>query len=125
MDQKICLDSDVSVEILKSTEKGKILINEINEYEVFISSISIFELFQRETNLYSIEKLLFKINILDFNELSARKASEIIEDLKRKGKMIDIRDLFIASIAISNNCTLATLNKKHFENIKELKLLNY
>ena len=125
MDQKICLDTDISIEILKETSKGKRFLDLIEESHVFITAISIFELFQRETNLEAAEKLLFRLNILDFNELSARKASEIFKNLKRQGKPIEIRDLFIASTAIANNCTLATLNRKHFEHIKELKLLDF
>ena len=62
---------------------------------------------------------------MDFSEICARKASEISKDQKKAGKTMEIRDLFIASTAIANNCALATLNKKHFQNIKELKLLNF
>lgn len=123
MDQKVCLDTDVCVEILKNTDKGIEFINLINKSEVFITTISIFELFLRETNIFSIEKFLSKINILDFSELSAKKASEIFKDLRKEGKIIDVRDLFIASTTIVNNCVLATSNKKHFKNIKDLKLL--
>lgn len=125
MDQKICLDTDISVEILKNTEKGTSFLNLTDKSEVFITTVSIFELFLREKNLHPIEELLFRTNILDFTELSARKASEILKELKNKGKMIDMRDLFIASTAIVNKCALATLNKKHFENIRELNLLDF
>ena len=125
MDQKICLDTDISVEILKNTEKGTSFLNLTDKSEVFITTVSIFELFLREKNLHPIEELLFRTNILDFTELSARKASEILKELKNKGKMIDMRDLFIASTAIINKCALATLNKKHFENIREVNLLDF
>lgn len=125
MDQKICLDTDISIEILKETSKGKRFLDLIEESHVFITSISVFELFQRETNLDVAERLLFRLNALDFNELAAKKASEIFKNLRHQGKPIEIRDLFIASIAIVNNCTLATLNRKHFKNIKGLKLLDF
>lgn len=125
MDPKICLDTDVCIEILKNTEKGAKFLDLIENEEVFIASISIFELFLRETNTYPIEKLIFESNILDFSEICARKASDISKELKSKGRIIEIRDLLIASTAIVNNCTLATFNKKHFENIKELRLLNF
>ena len=61
MDQKICLDTDASVEILKNTDKGNTLLNLIGDSKVFISTISIFELLQRETNLSSVEKFLFNL----------------------------------------------------------------
>jgi len=125
MDTKICLDTDASIEILKNTLKAYELLDLIKEREVYITTISVFELFLRETNLDSIEKLLLKTTILDFSELCARKAAEIFKDLKRRGKIIPLRDLLIASITIANNCTLATLNIKDFRNIKDLKLLNF
>lgn len=124
MDTKICLDTDVSIEILKNTTKTSKLLDLTKDSEVYITSISVFELLLRETSLDSIEKLLSKTAVLDFSELSARKAAEIFKDLKRKGQMIPLRDLLIASTTIANNCTLATLNIKDFRNIKNLELLN-
>ena len=74
---------------------------------------------------HHIENFIKDLDLLDFESRAARKASDVQKELKAEGKVIEIRDLFIASIAIANNCTLATLNKKHFENIKELKLLDF
>ena len=125
MDTKICLDTDVSIEILKNTAKASKLLDLTKDSEVYITIMSVFELLLRETNLDAIEKLLLRTTILDFSELSARKAAEIFKNLKRKGQLMPLRDLLIASIAIANNCTLATLNVKDFENIKDLKLLNF
>ena len=125
MDTKICLDTDVSIEILKNTTKASKLLDLTKDSEVYITTISIFELLLRETNLDAIEKFLLRTAVLDFSELSARKAAEIFKNLKRKGQLMPLRDLLIASIAIANNCTLATLNVKDFENIKDLKLLNF
>lgn len=125
MDTKICLDTDVSIEILKNTTTASKLLDLTKDSEVYITTISIFELLLRETNLDVIEKLLSKTAVLDFSEFSARKAAEIFKDLKRKGQMIPLRDLLIASTTIANNCTLATLNIKDFKNIKDLKLFNF
>jgi len=123
MDEKVCLDTNLCIEVLKNTEKGIELLDLITKKEVFITTITVFELFLREKNIYPIERFLSNVNILEFSELSARAASEVLKTLKRKGKLIDIRDLFIASVALTNSCTLATLNIKHFKNIENLKLL--
>ncbi|MBS3104883.1 type II toxin-antitoxin system VapC family toxin [Candidatus Woesearchaeota archaeon] len=125
MDTKVCLDTDVSIEILKNTTKASKLLDLTKDSEVYITTISIFELLLRETNLDAIEKLLLRTAILDFSELSARKAAEIFKDLKIKGQMIPLRDLLIASTAIANNCALATLNIKDFRNVKNLALLDF
>ncbi len=125
MDTKVCLDTDIAIEILKNTTKASKFLDLTKDSEVYITSISIFELLLRETNLDAIEKLLLRTAILDFSELSARKAAEIFKDLKGKGQMIPLRDLLIASTTITNNCALATLNIKDFKNVKDLKLLDF
>jgi len=35
---------------------------------------------------------------------------------------LEIKDIFIASIAINNGVWLRTFNKKHFQRIKKLKI---
>ena len=122
MDQKICLDTDFCIAILKQQPNYEALLKSILYSETFITSVSTFELLLRKTNIYQVENFIKDLNLLDFDSRAARKASNIQKELMAVGKIIDIRDLFIASTAITNGCILATLNKKHFENIKELKL---
>ena len=121
MDEKICLDTDVCIEIVKGNKN----LNHFFETDnlPYVSTITVFELLLRKTNLDKIDFLLSKVNILNFDEVSAKKASYIYKELEKFGELIEFRDIFIASISIINNCTLATLNKKHFSRIKGLKLL--
>ncbi len=123
MEQKVCLDTDVCIEIIKNNEvvANKLSLN-LN-LMVYLSSISVFELFLRESNLNEIENFIRDTYILDFNDMVAKKASDIFKDLRKRGLIIDHRDIFIAATCIVNNCSLITLNYKHFNNIKGLKLL--
>ncbi|MFH1316817.1 MAG: type II toxin-antitoxin system VapC family toxin [Candidatus Woesearchaeota archaeon] len=123
MVKKVCLDTDVCIEIIKNSDQGKMILNKIYDHEVSISSITMFELLLRETNLSIIDKFFNRVEILEFNAPSSRIASQIFKNLKSSGKIIEIRDIFIASIAVSNNCELATLNKKHFDVISGLKVI--
>jgi len=123
VDQRVCLDTDVIIDILNNQERAQRLINKIENYDIFITSINLFELLQREINLDKIELFRKKVDMLTFDELSSRKASLIFKELKKTGKLIDFRDLFIAAICIVNNCKLATFNKKHFENVKSLRIV--
>src|SRR3989344_4284338 len=116
MEQKVCLDTGVGIEIIKDTATGVRILGLIEEHEIFISSISVFELYLREFNIE-------KIDFLDFNHLTAIKASDISKYLKDKGLVLEFRDIFIAASCIVNNCSLLTLNKKHFERINGLRLL--
>jgi predicted nucleic acid-binding protein len=62
-------------------------------------------------------------NILDFNQNVARKAVDINHELKKKRKQIEMADLFIAATAIAYHLPIATLNKKHFERIDHLNII--
>ena len=55
-------------------------------------------------------------------EVASKLAGEILADLERKGGIIEFRDAFIASIALTHNTTLFTRNISHFERIKTIKL---
>ena len=61
--------------------------------------------------------------IYPFDSRMVVVACEIKHGLKAKGKQIELADLFIAAAAIANKLPLATLNRKHFEQIGDLKLI--
>ena len=60
--------------------------------------------------------------VLPLDNKSVVIASEIWSNLRRKGKLLDERDLLVGAICIANELPLATLNKKHFERLKEYGL---
>ncbi|HII16802.1 TPA: type II toxin-antitoxin system VapC family toxin [Candidatus Woesearchaeota archaeon] len=122
MEQKVCLDSDVAIEILNGTQAGDALLKEYSDCELFITTISVFELSLRERSLEEVDRLISRCNVISLSERCARIAAVIYKQLRAKGRLIDIRDIFIAAIAMENRCTLATLNRKHFEHISGLKL---
>ena len=123
MDQKICLDTDACIAILNQKGPYQSILDKILYSNIHVSTVSVFELFLRKTNVELVENFIKDLDVLDFNSTVARKSSEIFKILKSEGRIIDMRDLFIASTAIVNGCTLITLNTKDFINIKELKVL--
>jgi len=48
--------------------------------------------------------------------------SVVIDHFRKKNKIIEFRDIFIAATAITNDMPLSTLNIKHFERIDDLEL---
>jgi predicted nucleic acid-binding protein len=64
-----------------------------------------------------------KIIMLVFNQSSAMEGGKIYKDLKSKGLMIDIEDILIGAIAISNSLKLATDNINHFGRISGLQII--
>lgn len=124
MAEKVCLDTDTCIAVVKGEKKAEKLGDLIANGKLFITSITVFELYLRKENLNEIKNFLEGIFVLSFDADCALKASNIQKELKSKGNLLDFRDIFIASIAIVNNCSLATFNKKHFFRIKDLELFD-
>ncbi|KHO45915.1 MAG: hypothetical protein QS99_C0011G0025 [archaeon GW2011_AR4] len=123
MDKNVCLDSDVVIGLMKGDPQAVSLIERLQHSTMHITSISSFELSLRETRLSVIEDFINNVIVLPFDLAASKKASEIFKQLKRSGKMIELRDVFIAATCITHRCTLMTFNRKHFEHIKEIRVL--
>ncbi len=61
---------------------------------------------------------------LPFDYAAAEVAAKIYDGL-HKGNQIEDNDIYIAAVAIVNNCTLVTANEKHFGRIADLKVENW
>lgn len=120
------VDTNVFIQHLRDKDKSKSLLAGLSKKEqIFITSITLFELLIGATNLKKeedINKLTNGIPVLALDEISSRIAAKIYLDLKAQNKIIEFRDILIAAICIKNGFTLKTLNKKHFERIDELLL---
>ena len=121
--ENVALDTSVCIDIIKNKQHGIGISEQISGNQIFLSSVGLFELLLRRTNLEAVEKLASRVNLLAFDEKAARKASEIAKELGSKGETVGSLDIFIAATAIVNNCALATLNLKDFSRIKGLKLV--
>lgn len=120
MVNKICLDSNIIIEILKGNETAKSIIEETEE--LCTTPINIFEVWYGKRKEELIDNFLDAFNILNLDKESAKKAAEIAKSLEQKGKSLDTRDIFIGAICIENNAPLLTNNKKHFERLEDFGL---
>lgn len=123
----VVIDTSIFIEYLRAPDKQKTtLFNLPDNLNIFISAITLYELLMGAVNkekLNDIQLLTSELTILPFNQDTANTAAELYHDLRKRNKMIEFRDLFIAATAISNNLPLLTLNKKHFERIKGINIL--
>ncbi len=124
VEQKICLDTDICIEIIKKNPAYEFMFDKFSSSDIFISSVTLFELFLREFRLDDMEKFVGYFTVLSFDEICATKGSEIARNLGKEGNIIDFRDIFIASSCIVNNCKLLTINRSHFERINDLRLVD-
>ena len=123
----ILLDTSVLIELfrIKSKEKSFFYRITANENSFGISVITHYEVLVGSNHSQGeFWKELFEtISILPFDLQCSVAAINIYKDLKSKNKLIELADLAVGATAISNNLPLATLNKKHFERIKDLKII--
>lgn len=127
--KRILIDTSVIINFLRSKEKSKTSFWKlINEYECCVSSVTVFELYAGATDrakMNDINKILSFFKIIGFTNETAILASNIYKELRSKNKLIEFRDIFVAATAIKENISISTKNKKHFQRVKNLSILNY
>lgn len=126
--ENILIDTDVAIDYLRSREKAStVLVQLYKRHALFLSSITEFELFlgaRTEKHFEDLEILFDELDVLPFDLGCGRIAADIWKDIQNKHQHAEIKDIFIASIALRNNVRLCTFNKKHFKAIKGVRLLD-
>lgn len=70
-----------------------------------------------------MEQCFNEIKILPLFENDVDIAANIIRTLRRENQIIGLKDILIASTALANDLSLATLNLKDFQSIKDLDII--
>ena len=126
-DKIILLDTSILIDYYRKTNKANsawvALIDK--GYEFAISAITKYELYSGATQsqITFWDSILASISVISFDESCVDTAVQINAVLKQKRKQIDLADLFIAATAVANNLPIATLNKKHFDRIDGLSVV--
>jgi predicted nucleic acid-binding protein len=55
--------------------------------------------------------------VLSFDAAAAHQASQLAAERKARGRPVDVRDTFIAGIALARRAALATRNTRHFDDL--------
>lgn len=121
------VDTSIFIEFLRSKDKTKTALFQIpDNQQIYISSVTLYELLigaNTPVKINDIKILTEDLHVLVFNDEVAIKAAEVYHQLRTENKMIEFRDIFIAATCLSNNLPVKTLNKKHYDRIKGLKVL--
>lgn len=127
-DKIILVDTSILIDYYRKTDKEKsIWISLVRQgYAFAISVVTKYEIYAGATpiQLTFWDSILQAISIMPLDERAVDTAVKTNSILKKKRKQIDLADLFIAATAISHGLPLATLNRKHFERIDTLKLID-
>lgn len=127
------LDTDTCIYFLSGTYPS--IADEISSRSIedlAITAISVAELYygahhsaRKTKNIETLDNLFEKLQILPFDNQSAKHFGELKEILHREGKMVGPYDLLIASIVHSQSHTLVTHNVKEFSRVKGLLVVDW
>ncbi len=124
--ENILIDTDIVIEYLRSKDKSlTMLVKMVQAHNLFLSAISEFELHlgaSTKRHHTDLEILFSEIEVLPFDFGCGGVAAAIWKDVRSKHQHVDIKDIFIASVAVHNDIWLQTFNLKHFQAISGLKL---
>ena len=127
------MDTTAIIDLLRGNRAMLIKIEELQQKNIplFLTSISVFEIWQGTIDLHhekkrlQINQLLDSLGMFIFDIPAAKEAGSIHASLKKEGHMIDPEDSMIAGIAKINNEIILTRNVKHFERITHVKVESY
>ncbi len=127
MEKNICLDTDVLVNFLRNKVTEVTFIQEHERKTIFATtSINLFELYYGayksglQTNIESVHELRQRLRILPTSHEAMQQAGQLLAILEKKGMLIEFRDLLIGSIALAEGFSMKTNNKRHFQRIPDL-----
>jgi len=124
----ICLDTSILIDYYRKKDKSQSLFFKLTEqYTIFaVSAITEYELYlgnSPEQNIFW-DDFFSRVIVLPFDSKAVKQSVSIYKQLKRENKLIHLPDIMIAGTALKNNMPLATLNRKHFERINNLKIIS-
>jgi predicted nucleic acid-binding protein len=119
-----CIDTNIFVEFLRGNKEIIKRFNEAYSEDIFVSPITLCELFQGaylssnpESKIKEINDFIGSFDLLSFDKDVCEEFGRQYSELAKSGKMIPEFDLIIGCFAKINNLILITRDKKHFENI--------
>lgn len=122
--EKVVVDSNIIIDYLRSSKgwlPDLLSLQAKGEIEIYISSMTVFELFAGSSSKKDETKILELVSgfkIISFDEKLAKFAGELTRDWKLS---LPLADFIIASTAVFIEAQIITRNKDHFRDIPKLK----
>jgi predicted nucleic acid-binding protein len=128
----IVLDTNVLSALMQQQPDAQVVawLDKQPAESIWISSITLFEARyslallaagQRKSLLQErFDQLLqddLENRVLLFDANAATQAAQVAAERKARGRPVDMRDTFIAGIALARRATLATRNTRHFDDL--------
>ena len=126
------LDTNVVIDILRNDRivEKRYRLETLKRSNIFTCPIVYYEVVRGFKIVRAARRLKDFLNLcekwimLPFDMRVTEKAIDIYAQL-HKGQMIEDNDIYIAAIAMVNNCTLVTANVRHFSRVEGLRFVNW
>ncbi len=123
--EKIALDTDIAIDLLRGKQETVDIIRNLEKDNLLATTdINAFELYygaylskREKENVLATKEFLKRLILLSTDEESMETAGLIMANLKEKGEILDVRDVLIAAICLTNEYKILTKNKKHFQRV--------
>ena len=123
----VVLDTDLLIAFLRGDGRASGFVEEVwsRGDEPVTTVVNLYELYsgallRGERHVRAVRELEQLLPVLVLDARAARLAAEVGTGLRRRGEMVEIRDLLIASIALVTGCSVATCNVRHFRRVEAL-----
>ena len=126
------IDTDILIDLLRNKKETVAFITQLEEKKTILSTTAVnaFELYygahkskQSAQTLQATKKLIDRLVLFPLTPRSAQRAGLIYAELELEGQPIGLRDTFIAAIALTRKCSVATRNTGHFKKIEGLTVI--
>ena len=128
----IVLDADVIIRGEKGTFNLKTWLESRPDDLFEVAAITVAELWhgverasaaRRVRRVQYLQEVLAQLPILPYTEQTAYEHARVWAELESDGKMIGSYDLIVAATALERGSEVATFNKRHFESVPGLKVI--
>lgn len=131
MENTIILDTDILIDVLRGQPEALELVQSLEgDHHLSTTAISSFELHHGAwktdnppKNLQAVDTLLGRLSVFSFTPEDSELAGKIFASLEGEGQTIGFRDVFIAATVITKESSLLTRDRRHFERIPGLRLI--
>ncbi|MEA3468500.1 MAG: type II toxin-antitoxin system VapC family toxin [Thermodesulfobacteriota bacterium] len=134
----IILDTNILSALMQTKSDAPVInwLNSVAVESIWITSITLFETRfglallpdskRRNTLTTQFEQVVeidLDSRVLLFDQDAANMAATLAANRKKAGNVVDMRDTFIAGIALARKAAIATRNTKHFQDL-EVEVIN-
>jgi len=130
---RVCLDTDVLIDymrkpsgVVKRIMKGflerkvSVCTTSVNTFEIWLGA----HLAPKQMGLVEETRDFFDhLEVVNFDYETSVEAGRVMASLRRRGQVVEIRDLFVGCICRVGGMPLITRNLKHYKRIRGLKVL--